>query len=159
MHRDVYIYIYMLSLTLIRNRTHKGCTGCSVSVQNPSVSGLWPANWREPMEWDLIWCQTEQLGWGGVCVCVWSWHVSVCVCVCVLDPELQLMVFVCIPGRACAQSQVWVRVAGRNGRTGPRGQALHSEKKEDLLMLWLIKRTAVTWPHIHMAYQRFTTSC
>lgn len=57
----------------------KGTTGCShwlwfvtghsmfvlINVDGASVKSIcfwpWLANWREPMEWGLIWCQTESL--------------------------------------------------------------------------------------------------
>ncbi len=149
------------SLTLIWNRTHEGCTGRDTSAvwvsAPPTVDGasvksicFWPwlADCREPMEWDLIWCQTEYLD--EAVYMDWA-------CVCVLDPVLQLMVFMCILVRACAKSQVWVTVAGQNVKTGQ--WAGFAQWKKNLLILWLIKRTAVMWPHIHMPYQHFTQSC
>lgn len=112
----------MPSLTLIQNRKHEVVcrlqykrsvsVGCVLMVRllNPSVSGH---DWREPMEWDLIWCQTKHLDEAAR-----KDLAHVYLCVRALDSALQLMVFMCIPVRARAQSQVWVTVTGRNGKTG-----------------------------------------
>lgn len=93
------------------------CESAPPPVDGVSAKSIcfWPllADWREPMEWDLIWCQTEHLDEAACMDFVW-----VPVHARLLDPVLQLMVFMCILVRACAQSQVWVTVSGQNGKTG-----------------------------------------
>lgn len=116
---------------------------------------FWPckANWREPMEWGLIWCQTEYLD-EAACMDM----LCVFVCVHVLDPVLQLMVFMCILVRFHTESQVWVTVAGQNAKIGQWADFAEWKKKR-LLLLWLISKTAVMWPHIHMSNLHFVQSC
>ena len=82
----------------------------TVRLLNPSVSGH---DWGEPMEWDLIWCQTKHLD-EAACMDL----ALVYLCVRALDSAPQLMVFMCVLVRAHTQSQVWVTVTGRNGKTG-----------------------------------------
>lgn len=125
----------------------------SVSVGTPTVDGasvksicFWP--WLAELKGtngvrpDLV--SNGVLGWDSV----YGFGIRA------LDPVLQLMVFMCILVRAGARSQVWVRVAGRNGKTGH-----WAGFARWLLMLWLIKRTAVMWPHIHMPYPHFPQLC
>lgn len=80
-----------IHVNLIWSRTHEGCTDCDTSTvwvsAPPSVDGasvksicFWPwlADWREPMEWDLIWCQTEHLD-----EAAYMDFARVCVCACI----------------------------------------------------------------------------
>lgn len=155
-----------IHVNLIWSRTHEGCTDCDTSTvwvsAPPSVDGasvksicFWPwlADWREPMEWDLIWCQTEHLDeaaymdFARACVCVcmyWTLYYSLW-CLCASWWEL-------VQRGARFESPLLDRMERLESE-----QVLHGEK--DLLMLWLIKRTAVMWSHIHMPYQHSTQSC
>lgn len=156
----------MLSLTLIWNRTHEGCTGWDTSAvwvsAPPSVDGasvisicFWPwlAYWREPMEWDLIWCQTECLDEAAYmdlpCVCV-------CVCTSIGSCTTAYGVYV-HPGESLCKEPGLSHSCWTEWKDWTESRFWRVENK-NLLMLWLIKRTAVMWPHIHMPYQHFTPS-
>lgn len=151
----------MVPVTLIWNRTHKDCTGCNTGAVWVSArcvceihlflamrGQLKRTNGVRP---DLV--SNGVLGWGSM----YGYVVCVCVCVHVLDPVVQLMVFMCILVRSHAKSQVWVTVAGQNAKTGRWADFAWWKKR--LLMLWLISKTAVIWPHIHMSNLKFAQSC
>lgn len=124
----------------------------TVRLWNPSVSGH---DWlTEGNQWSETWFGVKRSTWmrqriwiSRVCVCVcmyWTLYYSLW-CLCASWWEL-------VQRGARFESPLLDRMERLESE-----QVLHGEK--DLLMLWLIKRTAVMWSHIHMPYQHSTQSC
>lgn len=127
----------------------------TVRLWNPSVSGH---DWlTEGNQWSETWFGVKRSIW-------MRQHIWIpCVCVCA---AMRMCVY-WIPYYSlwclCAS---WGELVQRGARFESllldRMERLESEQvlhgEEDLLRLWLIKRTAVMWSHIQTPYQHFTPS-